>query len=237
MQEPLRYKLLVVEDDPQVGPAVVKLCQEQGLSAFLSKSAAEALVRAADSQPDLVLADVQLPEMDGHELCRRLKAGRRTAHIPVILMSGVFTGEEDQADGLEEGADDYLLKPFRSRLLLAKIGAVLRRYAALKELEDILQTENIKLNLQARTTEIKGKKITLTRKEFDLLTTFLRKRGRLLTTAYLLETIWGLDPAQYNDPRTVKAQISSLRQKLGPGLGRRLINVRGLGYRLDARKI
>jgi DNA-binding response OmpR family regulator len=174
-----------------------------------------------------------MPGADGFAFTRQLKSDRRTAQIPVILMSGHHKSDEDQVEGIDRGADDYLLRPFSHRLLSAKVKAVLRRYAAPAELEKALKAAGLSLDVQARTVAVNDKQIPLTRKEFDLLTTFLRKKGRVLSVPYLLETVWGYDPAHYNDPHTLQVHLSSLRRKLGAKVAKRIVSVPGLGYRFE----
>lgn len=229
----MRYKILVVDDETDSLTVLKGMLEGEGFSVVRAESAREALLAALDSQPDLILSDVAMPGEDGVVLCQRLKSDRRTSAIPVILVSGVHKGDADQTEGIERGADDYLPRPFSSGLLFAKIRAVLRRYAAPEELKEALKAEGLAVDVQARTVDLKGRRISLTRKEFDLLTTFLRKPGRVMSVPYLLETVWGYDPADYNDPHTVGVHISSLRKKLGSPFGKKLISVPGLGYRFD----
>lgn len=229
----MKYKLLVIDDQPDNLSVYKGILQNEGFSVLIANSANEALLASVDSRPDLILLDVSMPDMDGIALCRRFKGDSRTSSIPVILMSGVHKGEADQTEGIEEGADDYIPKPFSAGLLAAKVRAVLRRYAATTELEETLKTEGLVLDVSARTVTVKGQRIALTRKEFDLLTTFLRKPGKVLSVFYLLETVWSYDPADYNDPHTVEVHISSLRKKLGKKMGGKIVSVPGLGYRFD----
>jgi DNA-binding response OmpR family regulator len=229
----LRYKILVVDDDPDNRKLFKWLLEREGYSVLIAKDAADGLLSAVDSKPDLVLTDVAMPGTDGFAFTRQLKADRRTREIPVILMSGHHKSDEDQVEGIDRGGDDYLLRPFSHRLLSAKVKAVLRRYAAPAELEKALKASGLSLDVQARTVAVNDKQVPLTRKEFDLLTTFLRKKGRVLSVPYLLETVWGYDPAQYNDPHTLQVHLSSLRRKLGAKLAKRIVSVPGLGYRFE----
>jgi len=229
----MRYKILIVDDEADNLAVLKAILAREGFSVVQARSAREAMLAAVDSRPDLVISDVSMPEVDGVSLCQHLKKDRRTRSIPVILVSGVHKGDADQVKGIERGADDYLPKPFSAGLLFAKIQAVLRRYAAPEELKEQLKGAGLSVDVQARTVNLRGRRATLTRKEFDLLTTFLRKPGRVLSVPYLLETVWGYDPADYNDPHTVGVHISSLRKKLGPKLGRKVASVSGLGYRFD----
>ncbi|MDE2291095.1 MAG: response regulator transcription factor [Elusimicrobia bacterium] len=229
----VRYKVLLVDDEPDMLTAYRGLLEAAGFTVLCARSAQEAMGTAADSRPDLILSDVAMPDTDGKKLVSKLKADRATAAIPVVLMSGAYKEEKDQAEGLEAGADDYLPKPSSPRLMAARLRAVMRRYAAPRELAEALGTNGLSLDVSSRVVTQKGRPVPLTRKEFDLLTTFLRKPGHVLSVPFLLETVWGYDPADYNDPRTVTVHVSSLRKKLGESFGRRLTAVAGLGYKLE----
>ncbi|MDD5629462.1 MAG: response regulator transcription factor [Elusimicrobia bacterium] len=229
----LRYKIQLVDDEEDFRKMLRSFLRKAGHTVSDEASAREALLAAVDSPPDIVISDVQMPGMDGFELCRRLRAEPRTAAVPVVLMSGASKEERDQLEGFALGADDYVLKPFAPPILLAKISAVLRRYSTAAELCEILRGDGVTLDVQARTVVHAGRRIDLTRKEFDLLTLLLRKRGHVLAPKYLLEAVWGYDLAEYNDPHTVTVHLSSLRRKLGPRLGRRIVTVPGSGYRFD----
>lgn len=233
MADAVRYKVLLVDDEPDMLTAYRGLLEGAGFSVAVAASASEALAAARESRPDIVLSDVAMPAGDGRSLTAQLRADPATRAIPIVLMSGAFKEEEDQAEGLEAGADDYLPKPASPRLLAARLRAVLRRAEAPEELGRTLEAEGLRLDVAARVLERSGKRIPLTRKEFDLLTTFLRRPGRVLTPAFLLETVWGYDPADYNDPRTVTVHVSSLRKKVGSPLAGRLVSVPGVGYRLE----
>lgn len=229
----IRYKILLVDDEPDLLATYKSLLESAGFGVLCAGSAREALDLARRSRPDLVLSDVAMPEVDGRALTAQLKADRATAAIPIVLMSGAYKEEEDQAEGLEAGADDYLPKPASPRLLAARLRAVLRRYSAVADSGETLAAAGISLDVAARIVTQDGRPVPLTRKEFDLLTTFLHRPRRVLSATYLIETVWGYDPAQYNDPRTVTVHVSSLRGKLGKRFGARLVAVPGLGYRFD----
>ena len=209
------------------------LLAAEGYAVRRAASAAAAFALAVESPPDLVLSDVSMPGEDGLSLLSRLRAEKKTANVPMILMSGVRTGMNDQAEGLDHGADDYLPKPVPLTLLRAKISAVLRRYGAADELGDVLKAQGLSLDVSSRVVAVGGKKVSLTRKEFDLLTTFLRKPARVLSIPFLLETVWGYDPADYSDPHTVGVHVSTLRKKIGAKIGARIVALPGLGYRFD----
>ncbi|MBI5240888.1 MAG: response regulator transcription factor [Elusimicrobia bacterium] len=229
----LRYKILLVDDEQDFRRMLRSFLREAGHTVLDAASGREALLAAVDSQPDIVISDVQMPDMDGLELCRRLRAEAKTAGIPVLLMSGASKEERDQLEGFARGADDYVLKPFEPPILLAKTLAVLRRYATAVEVCEVLRADGVRLDVQARTVSHGGKRVDLTRKEFDLLTLLLRKRGHVLSAQFLLESVWGYDLAEYNDPHTVTVHLSSLRRKLGSKLSRRIVTVPGSGYRFE----
>ena len=175
-----------------------------------------------------------MPGGDGLSLLAQLRADEKTARVPVILMSGVHKSAKDQAEGLDEGADDYLPKPVSPALIRAKVAAVLRRYGAPEELGRELKAHGLVIDVAARTVTVSGKRTALTRKEFDLLTMFFRKPGLVLTVPFLLETVWGYDPADYSDPHTIGVHVSSLRRKVGGKIAARIVAVPGIGYRFDA---
>lgn len=231
----LRYKVLLVDDQGDIRKLFKDLLERDGFSVVTASGAVEALAAALESRPDVVLTDVAMPDGGGRDLCRSLRADKRTASIPIMMMSGVHETTDDQLEGLESGADDYVPKGVAPRLLAGKIRALLRRFASPEELGEALSAEGLSIDVLARTVTFRGKRVALTRKEFDLLTVFLRKKGQVLTTNYLLETVWNHDPADYSDPRTIQTHVSSLRRKLGSALGERLITVPGLGYRFDGR--
>lgn len=228
-----RARILVVDDEADNRRIYGDLLTKEGYAVRRAASADEALAAALESPPDLVLSDVSMPAGDGLSLLSRLRAEKKTARVPVILMSGVHMGTDEQIEGLEHGADDYLPKPVSPSLLCAKIAAVLRRYGSPQELGEELKAHGLKIDVAARTVTAGGKRVSLTRKEFDLLTTFLRKSGRVLSIPFLLESVWGYDPADYSDPHTVGVHVSTLRKKIGQKIGKRIVALPGLGYRFE----
>lgn len=227
-------KTVLFVDDEEDSRKLYKTCLSRaGFTVLLAESGPAALEAAVSAEPDVIISDVDMPGGDGLTLCAALRGDPRTADIPILLMSGHLMDEESQLEGLGRGADDYLLKPCSGRYLAAKIAAVWRRYAAPGKLKRVLTTHGLVLDAAARTVTLRGRRIALTRKEFDLLTAFLEKPGRVLSPRFLLERVWGYDPADYDDPHTVIVHLSSLRRKLGPALGRRIATVSGAGYRFD----
>lgn len=225
-------KILVVEDDLQMLDVIRRYLENHEFRVIFTGNGSEALVMARDSRPDLAVVDANLPGLDGFSLCRALKSSPETAHMPVILISGDRTDDEDIVEGYDRGADDYLAKPFDFQVLTAKINAVLRRYGAAPA-DAVLREKGLELDPEGRTARVGGKPVQLTRKEFDLLTLLLEKKGRVLGVPYLLETVWGYDMATYDKPHTVETHVSSLRRKLGEKLGGRIQSVTGHGYKFE----
>lgn len=226
-------KILVVDDDRDILKMVKQYMTKNGLPVVITDNGSEALLLVKDSRPDIILCDAQMPGLDGRALCRALKREAKTASIPIVLMSGALTGDKDVITGLEVGADDYILKPFSLPVLLARLNTVLRRYAVVADAGETLVKSGIEIDPEGRTVKVAGKPVSLTGKEFDLLAILISKSGRLLSVTYLLETVWGYDPANYNDPGTVEVHVSHLRKKLGPKHARYIVNVPGHGYKFD----
>lgn len=227
-------KLLLVDDKKPLAEVLRCYLENHGFSVTCAENGAEALMLARENPPDLVVTDAEMPGMDGFALCRELKALRASPALPVILISGVRTADEDIVSGYGEGADDYLTKPFSFPVLAAKIRAVLRRYAACPAAaEERVALLGMVLDPSARTVSVGGRPAALTRKEFDLLALLLQNVGRVLSVPYILETVWGYDVADYNDPHTVEVHIYSLRKKLGPALAAHIISVMGHGYKFE----
>ncbi|HAM35178.1 MAG TPA: DNA-binding response regulator [Elusimicrobia bacterium] len=226
-------KILVVDDDKTILEMIRRYLSANGMSCVVTDSGSEALLLVRESRPDLILVDAEMPGLDGHSVCRVLKKEAATRHIPVIIMSGARVEESDVLAGFSGGADDYVLKPFSLAVLLARLQAVLRRFKTATADGEILKKVGIELDPAGRTVKVGGKEISLTRKEFDLLSVLISKAGRVLSVNYLLETVWGYDPADYNDPGTVEVHVSHLRKKLGPKLAKRIVAVIGHGYKFE----
>lgn len=227
-------KILLVEDDRKILDVMRRYLENRGFSVIFTDNGSEAVMFARDSQPDLIVADVELPGLDGFGLCKAVKCSAETAAIPVIIISGAKVEEADIVAGYDKGADDYLVKPFAFSVLAAKINAVLRRYSACTgPASRKIREQGVELDPAARTVKLGGKPVALTRKEFDLLLLMLEKKGRILGVPYMLETVWGYDMAGCDNPHTVETHISSLRKKLGPRLAARLVSVTGHGYKFE----
>ena len=222
-------RILVIEDDPVIALSLrLKLARDGGFEVQTAHDGAAGLRLALDRPPDLVLLDVNLPGMDGFEVCRHLRKEPATAATPVIMLTARI-GESDRVAGLDLGADDYITKPFSPKEALARVRAVLRRSDRSVEGPEALADGPLRVDVGARRAEVAGRELGLTRKEFDLLVELIRQRGRVLTRERLLETVWGYDYP--GETRTVDVHVRRLRQKLGSPVDDRVETVVGVGYR------
>lgn len=226
-------KVLLVDDDEAALALAKTYLAGRAYAVVTANNGSDGLLLAQESKPDILILDVEMPGLDGNALCRVLKRGELTRGLPVIIMSGTKIEEKDVLLGLEGGADDYLLKPVSLPVLAAKIQTVLRRYAAPAKSAKSLKRSGVELDPAGRAVKVRGKKVALARKEFDLLAVLLEKAGRVLSVPYLLETVWGYDPAHYNDPSTVEVHVSRLRRKLGARAAARIVNSTGNGYKFE----
>lgn len=224
-----------MDDDRAILAVIKRHLTARGFVVVIADSGSEALMLVRESRPDIILVDAGMPGLDGLAFCRVLKQQPQTQSIPVVLMSGTHVSEKDVLSGFAGGADDYVEKPFSLSVLAARLEAVMRRFDAPSALEAKLKKRGIELDPAGRTVTADGKRVALTRKEFDLLAVLLSKAGRVLGVPYLLETVWGYDPADYNESGTVEVHVSHLRKKLGPRLAKHIVNVPGHGYKFEER--
>lgn len=226
-------KILLVDDDKLVLNSTRRYLEGQGFNVAAADNGSEAVALIKDFGPDLVITDVEMKGLDGFALCKALKETEGFSGIPVIIVSGRKISEEDILAGYNKGADDYIIKPFSFPVLLAKLKAVMKRYEGAADKAGKITKLGMVIDPAGRTVTLKGAVVNLTRKEFDLLMALITEEGRLLSISFLLETVWGYDPASYNDPHTVGVHVSSLRKKLGPEIGARITSVTGHGYKFE----
>ena len=220
-------RVLVVDDEPAVREALRRALALEGYSVDLAENGAEALRKVGPIDPDVVVLDVLMPEVDGLAACRRLRAeGNR---VPVLMLTA-RAGVGDRVDGLDAGADDYLVKPFALEELLARIRALLRR-GGLERGEEALRFADVELDPATREVRRGDRLIELTRTEFNLLELFLRNPRQVLTRSLIFERVWGYDFGPTSNALDV--YIGYLRRKTEAGGEPRLIQtVRGVGYAL-----
>lgn len=229
MSEPSR--LLVVEDDEDLRLVLTDNLESEGYAVTATRTLAEARRALALAPYDVVVLDLMLPDGDGHTIARELRQGARPERI---LMLTARTLEDDVVRGLDTGADDYVMKPYRLRELLARIRALARRPAAAISTRRVLTFSGFALDLDARTLRApSGDPIALTRTELDLLATFVTHAGLARTRDQLLDAAWGEDVMV--DERTVDNFVASLKKKLGwtRDARWRIAAVRGVGYRFE----
>ena len=227
-------KLLLIDDDKDMLKVMRKYLKVRNFNILFTDNASEGLMMARESLPDIIVTDAEMPDINGFALCKIIKSEENLADIPVIIISGEKIDDEDIIKGYEKGADDYLIKPFSFNILLLKIQAVLRRHTIFNQTPKISEKFGMEINPSQRTLKIEGKTVNLTRKEFDLLTLLVSKENHILSIPYLLETVWGYDPANYNDPHTVEVHISRLKKKLSASVSSRINSITGHGYKFSS---
>ena len=227
----MKEKILIVDDEKDIVKMLDYNLKKEGYRTISCYNAEDALDLVASQHPDLIILDLMLPGMDGLEVCKTLKKEEKSARIPIIMLTAK-TQEADKIVGLELGADDYITKPFSPRELVARIKAVLRRTQEKQELAEVVKIGDLKIDFSKILVYLKNKTIELTAKEFELLKTLIKVKGRVLSRDYLLDTIWGFDHAIEIQTRTVDVHIRTLRKKL-KNEAKRIITVKNYGYRFD----
>jgi two-component system response regulator RegX3 len=226
-----RRTILIVEDEDSITVPLAEALDREGFDTQVAGTVAEALERAGERLPDLVLLDVMLPDGSGYDVCRAL---RERTKVPIIMLTA--RGEEtDRIVGLELGADDYIVKPFSAREVAARIRAVLRRSretaGAAPDRPAALEVGPVRLDAARRSAELDGRELDLTRKEFELLELLLREAGVVVSRERLIDEVW--DTNWFGSTKTLDVHVSSLRRKLGDDSAdpRFIHTIRGVGFR------
>jgi two-component system alkaline phosphatase synthesis response regulator PhoP len=229
--------ILVVEDESTLLETLAFNLGEEGYEVLTAEDGEEALTLIRSEKPDLVVLDVMLPTLDGLTVCRRVRKDESVAHIPIIMLTARGT-EADKIDGLESGADDYIVKPFGKGEFLARVRAVLRRApnrtpSAGTVAPERLVSGDLRLDLTARRAHLGDDELQLSHKEFALLAELMHNQNAVLSRDLILTKVWGYD--YYGDKRTVDVHIRWLREKIerDPSQPERIITVRGVGYRFE----
>ncbi len=228
-----QHTILIVDDEPSIVDVLRYNLEKANFSVLVARNGEQALQLAHTRQPDLIVLDLMLPGIDGLEVCRNL---RKEGNVPIIMLTA-RDEEIDRVVGLELGADDYVVKPFSTRELIARIKSVLRRAQA-SEVgnETTLQKGHLSMNLDKHEANWDGELLELSALEFDLLETLIRNEGHVLTREQLISTVWGYD--FFGDTRAVDTAVRRLRARLREAsslAAESIATVRGVGYRLDAR--
>jgi two-component system phosphate regulon response regulator PhoB len=221
-------KILIVEDEEDVMELIRYNLAKEGFNCDAAYNGQEALKKAQAMLPDLVLLDLMLPEVDGLEVCKRLKSSSQTEHIPIVMV----TAKSDEADivtGLELGADDYITKPFSPKVLVARVRAVLRKKTTeIPEKSTVVRIHDIQIDPGRHKVLVKDKAVELTSSEFGLLHFLAARPGWVFTRYQIVDAIHGTDYPVTD--RSIDVQVVGLRKKLGPA-GKYIETVRGIGYR------
>ena len=220
-------RILIVEDDRDIADLLRMYLEKAGYTVDVANSGADVLEQVRELPPDLIVLDLMLPGMDGLAICRALRAGERTASIPIIILSA-RAAESDRIQGLELGADDYVTKPFSPKEVVARVAAVERRTRRQDDAA-VARYGSVTIDRDRHVVLDGGAEVTLTAKEFLLLDYFVRHRGRVLSRERLLTDVWGYNYA--GGTRTVDVHVRRLRKKL-PALGQALATVHQFGYKL-----
>lgn len=225
----MNEKILIVEDEVSLAEAIAYALKREGFRTLFATDGQEGLRIALTEKPDLVILDLMLPKLDGWEVCRTIRA---KSTVPILILTA--RGEEhEKVLGLELGADDYVVKPFSMRELIARVRALLRRAKRVTTAEEpeILQSGNLTLFVTEHRVELNGKELSLTPREFSLLKVFMLNKGKVLSREQLLRLAWGVE--EFIDKHTVDVHVHWLREKIEPDPRnpRRIVTVRGVGYR------
>ena len=219
-------KILVVDDEIKIREIIKEYAEFEGYEVAQAEDGMQAVEMVKNQDFDIIIMDVMMPKLDGYSACKEI---RKIKQIPVIMLSA--RGEEyDKLFGFEIGVDDYVVKPFSPKELMARIRAVLNRASASQRTEDVIRYEGLEINFTAREVKIDGKKVSMTPKEYDLLFYLVKNMNIALSREKLLEDVWGFD--FYGDDRTVDTHIKMLRNSLGK-YRNLIVTLRGMGYKFD----
>ncbi len=226
--------VLVVDDEKDLVELVKYHLEKEGLKCLEARDGETALQLAKERSPDLMVLDLMLPGVDGLEVCRKLRKDPKTSSIAIIMLTAKAE-EVDRIVGLEMGADDYMVKPFSPRELVARVKAVLRRGQG-QDMPAIKRVGTLEVDEGKHQVTVNGTVVELTVKEFDLLCALMRANGRVLNRDQILETVWGYSNAVDIESRTVDVHIRRLREKLGDEFTR-IVTVKGVGYRFESESV
>lgn len=223
-------KILIVEDETDIAQLVKIYLEKEGFRTVYAKTGVEGLTLTKSEHPDMIILDLMLPEMDGLELCKKIRSVAETALLPIIMLTAKAE-ESDTIVGLELGADDYITKPFSPKSVVARVKALFRRLERSSETQQTSYSFGpLVMDLSRHEVLNDGQEVMLTAKEFGLLEHLLRNPGRVLTRDVLLNAVWGYD--YYGTTRTVDVHIRRLKLKV-PILNDVIVSVKSLGYKLS----
>lgn len=224
----MKYEVLIIDDEPPIRKLLEIALESNDYKVWQAESGKEGIVMAANHPPDLILLDLGLPDKSGHEILKEL---RKWYNKSIIILS-VLNSEQDMVTALDNGATDYLTKPFRTGELLARIRSSIRRNQTMEN-ESVITCGNLQFDLVARTVKRNNELVKLTATEYNLLTLFAKNEGRVLTHQFILKEIWGV--GYQTDTQYLRVFISALRKKIedNPNMPQHLITESGVGYRFS----
>lgn len=222
--------ILVIDDQRDLADLVRRALEREGYDVIIATTGKSGLQIAREQQVDLIVLDVGMPDMDGLQVAREVRADPRRAKLPILFLSA-RAAAADRVAGLEVGADDYLIKPFESRELVLRVQAILRRFAAPQaDASAIVKAGDLTIDLQAHRVTFRNADVPLTAAEFRILTHMARHPGRAFSRDEIIDAALGEDAAVTE--RTVDAHVVGIRRKLGPAAAKLIETVWGVGYRL-----
>ncbi|HOU47029.1 MAG TPA: response regulator transcription factor [Chitinophagales bacterium] len=221
------FKILVVDDEPDILEFLSYNLEKEGFSVETAENGKQALEKAKKNHPDIVLLDVMMPEMDGIETCRTMREMPQFENTIIAFLTA-RTEDYSQIAGFETGADDYISKPIKPRVLVSRLKALLRRYEAKESKSSFLDVGNIQIDRERYLIIFNGKEMAVPRKEFELLYLLASKPGKVFKRDEILNEIWGRDIIVGD--RTIDVHIRKLREKLGEEL---IKTVKGIGYKFE----
>jgi len=219
--------ILVIDDEKDLIELVRVNLEKEGYDVIAAGDGQSGLEIACNHRTDMVVLDLMMPGMDGMEVCRELRANPRTQRLPILMLTAKAT-ESDKVVGLELGADDYMIKPFSPRELVARVRAILRRSALQQEPADVLRHGRLVIDINRHEVQYKGKAVSLTATEFRILQFMASRPGRVLSRDDIIDGALGRESAVFD--RTIDVHITAIRRKLGDGSDQ-IETVRGFGYK------
>lgn len=221
------YTILIADDEQKIREVIREYAEFEGHKVFEAVDGMQAVEMVRSEDYDIVILDVMMPKLDGFSACKEI---RKIKNVPVLMLSA--RGEEyDKLFGFEIGADDYVVKPFSPKEVLARVNAIIKRNQPSSNAGDIVRYEGLEINFTARSVIIDGEKANLTPKEYDLLFYLVRNKNIALTRDRLLSEVWGYD--FFGDDRTIDTHIKMLRNNLGE-YRKFIVTLRGMGYKFEA---
>lgn len=225
--DPSKFKVLIVDDEADFVELVSYILEKEGYQILTASNGISALEIAQTENPDLIILDIMMPEMDGIEVCQELRGLAQFNNTRITFLTA-RSEDYSQIAGFEAGADDYITKPIKPRLLVARIKALLKDLRSSAEIEETINLPRITIDQQKRIVFIKGERVDLPRKEFDLLTLMASQKGRVFNRKHIYESIWNADYP--GTARTIDVHIRKLRKKLGEDC---IQTVKGVGYKFN----